>query len=419
MRVLLLNTSEKVGGAAIACRRLMEALNHHGVKAKMLVRNKQTDHLSVSEVTPRWLLSLKFVWERLVILLNNGFRYHDVFQVDIANTGTDITRTPEFREADVIHLHWVNQGYLSLRDLRAIMHSGKRIVVTLHDQWYFTGICHYSSECDRYTSQCHDCPQCHGPFLDLARRTFDTKRSIYSDARITFVGCSRWMADLARQSALTKGHQVISIPNAIPTDLFCPSDKASARQHRSLPADRRLILFNAQRITDSRKGFDYFAEACRILCQSQPQLASTLAVVVLGGDSAQASSLLPLPVYAIPYISNVSDMIDTYNSVDLFVTPSLQDNLPNTIVEAMSCGIPCVGFHVGGIPEMIDHQVNGYVATYRDADDLAQGISWTLDSSRHSSLAQAARRKAVDTYSEQSVARKYIEAYDHTRLSNL
>lgn len=112
-------------------------------------------------------------------------------------------------------------------------------------------------------------------------------------------------------------------------------------------------------------------------------------------------------------------MIDTYNSVDLFVTPSLQDNLPNTIVEAMSCGIPCVGFHVGGIPEMIDHQVNGYVATYRDADDLAQGISWTLDSSRHSSLAQAARRKAVDTYSEQSVARKYIEAYDHTRLSNL
>ena len=419
MRVLLVNTSEKVGGAAIACNRLMNALNRHGVEAKMYVRDKQTDNDAVTQLASRWTLPLKFLWERLVIFLNNGLRKRDVFQVDIANVGTDITHTEEFHNADVVHLHWGNQGFLSLSNLNDIIHSGKKVIVTLHDQWYFTGICHYSAECDKYTIQCADCHLIKGGVIDLARRVFERKRNMYRDANITFVGCSRWMADLARKSVLTKGHTVVNIPNAIDTDLFCPGIAEEQRMKRNFPLDKKLIFFNAQRITDERKGFCYFAEACNIITKCNAEFAKQIAVVVLGGDSAKAAALLPFPVFAVPYISDVQEMIDTYRAVDLFVTPSLQDNLPNTIVEAMSCGVPCVGFNVGGISEMIDHKVNGYVAEYKSADDFAKGIIWTLDDSRYSALANAARSMAVRTYSEQVVAGKYLEIYDYNSNGNI
>ena len=118
MRVLIINTSERIGGAAIAASRLMESLKNNGIKAKMLVRDKQTDQISVVRLKSNWLQVWKFMWERIVIWSANRFRRYHLFDVDIANTGTDITSLPEFRQADVIHLHWVNQGMLSLKDIR-------------------------------------------------------------------------------------------------------------------------------------------------------------------------------------------------------------------------------------------------------------------------------------------------------------
>ncbi|MCS2523371.1 glycosyltransferase [Bacteroides ovatus] len=136
MRVLIINTSERIGGAAIAASRLMESLKNNGIKAKMLVRDKQTDQISVVRLKSNWLQVWKFMWERIVIWSANRFRRYHLFDVDIANTGTDITSLPEFRQADVIHLHWINQGMLSLNDIRKILTSGKPVVWTMHDMWY-------------------------------------------------------------------------------------------------------------------------------------------------------------------------------------------------------------------------------------------------------------------------------------------
>jgi glycosyltransferase involved in cell wall biosynthesis len=374
------------------------------------VRDKQTDRLTVLPVRNGWMQPLKFVWERLCIFIANNFSRKNLFQVDIANTGTDITKLTEFQRADVIHLHWINQGFLSLSDISHIFQSGKRVVITLHDQWYFTGICHYSSNCEKYKSQCDHCPMLKGKW-DLARRVFDRKRAMYEGRNITFVGCSQWMADMASRSALTKGQKVVHIPNAINTERFCPKDKEEARLALRLPQDQQLILFGAQRITDERKGFDLLVKACTYLKQNQAQLAKNLAIVVVGGDSEKVKDALPFNVYPVKYVSSEEGMVDLYNAVDAYVTPSLQDNLPNTIVEALACGVPCVGFQVGGIPEMIDHQQNGYVADYRNAEDFANGIAWTLDPERHEELSKNAREKALKTYSEKEVARRYMEVY--------
>ena len=413
MRVLLINTSDRMGGAAIAAGRLTEALKNNGVKAKLLVRDKQTENISVVQLERSWLNIWNFVWERAVIWMANRFRRNNLFAVDIANTGADITSLPEFRQADVIHLHWVNQGMLSLKDIRRILRSGKPVVWTMHDMRPLTGICHYARECIRYQTACHECP-----FLyrcgtkDLSNRVFRKKKKLYQAAPITFVACSRWLEGLARKSALLTGQTITSIPNPINTNLFRPGNRNVARHKSNLPKDMPLILFGSVKIRDERKGIAYFIEACNLLAAGHPELKDKWGVVVFGHKSAYLENLLPFRVYALDYVSNEYDMVNIYNSVDLYTTPSLEDNIPNTIMEAMACGVPCVGFNVGGIPEMIDHLHNGYIARYRSAGDFANGIYWTLAESEYAMLSEQAVRKVAGAYSEKTVARKYTDVYN-------
>lgn len=413
MHVLIINTSERTGGAAIAANRLMEALKKNGIKARMLVRDKQTDQLTVSSIPSSWTLTVKFLWERFIIWINNRLSRKNLLMVDIANTGTDITQTFEFKQADVIHLHWVNHGYLSLHDIDLIMQSGKPVVITMHDMWYFTGICHHAGKCEKYKVQCVECPLIYGGIgKDLAQQVFLQKRKIYYNNKIVFVGCSQWMASLCRSSRLTSGQTILNIPNPIDTTTFQPADMQESRKDCHLPADKYLLLFCSRLITDPYKGFRQLADACSIIRKQYPQLAERLGVVVLGEESDKIKSLIPLDVYPVNYLSNLRDIVRLYNAVDLFVTPSLQENLPNTIMEAMACGTPCVGFHIGGIPEMIDHQQNGYVANYRDAEDFARGIDWCLSPEHYQALCTSARQKVLDNYSEERVAHRYTEVYE-------
>lgn len=413
MNVLIVNTSEKTGGAAIAANRLMEALIAHGVKAKMLVRDKQTDSLTVVGLAPSLKRKFDFVWERGVIWLHNWLSRHNLWQIDIANTGTDITSLPEFQWADVIHLHWVNQGFLSMNDIEKIVQSGKRVVWTLHDQWPYTGICHYTEDCDRYQTHCHHCPLLkHGGSKDLSYRLFARKQSIYQLInRITFVGCSEWITQLARKSALLQHNAVLHIPNTINQSVFRPSDKQAARTAHSLPLDKHLLLFSSLKVTDPRKGIRYLVEACRLLHEQHPEWGSKIGIVVVGKQTEAMKGMFPYPLYPLDYIADEHQMALLYTAVDAFVTPSLQDNLPNTIVEAMSVGTPCVGFRVGGIPEMIHHRKDGYVAEACQAQDLADGIRYVLDEANHEALSQAAARFAAHTYTPSRVARMYEEAY--------
>ena len=413
MRVLIINTSERMGGAAIAANRLMDALRNNGIQAKMLVRDKQTDSMVVIGLKKSLWRIWQFIWERVVIWKANRFKKHNLFEVDIANTGTDITSLPEFTQADVIHLHWVNQGMLSLNDIHRILLSGKPVVWTMHDMWPCTGICHHARDCEKYHQECHHCPYIYkGGKKDLSNQVFKKKKELYQTAPITFVTCSQWLKEQASKSALLTGQTVVNIPNPINTNLFKPRNRQEARIAYELPANKKLILFGAVKITDKRKGIDYFIESCNMLVQKHPELKEELGVVVMGNHSEELKPLLPFEVYSLNYISNEKEVVNIYNAVDIYVTPSLEENLPNTIMEAMACGTPCVGFQVGGIPEMIDHLHNGYVAEYKSADDLANGIYWILNEGEYADLSEAARRKVLSSYSESTIAKKYIDIYN-------
>lgn len=415
MKVLIVNTSERTGGAAIAANRLMEALNRNGVKAKMLVRDKETQGITVAALKKSWKHRLQFLWERFIIWKNNEFNKTNLFQIDIANTGTDITTYPEFAEADVIHLHWINQGFLSLNDIHKIILSGKPVVWTMHDMWPFTGICHYSGSCTRYRTHCHNCPMLRKSGKnDLSAKIFRRKQHILRTAQLTFVACSKWLEEQARTSTLLQGQTITSIPNTINANIFQRLPVASSRQRFRLPLDKKLLLFGSMKITDKRKGADYLIEACRLLTQGHPEIKDQIAVVMVGLEAQSMESLFPFPVYAIDYISDEKQMATLYAAADVFVTPSLEDNLPNTIAEAMSCGTPCIGFRTGGIPEMIDHLQNGYVAEYKNAADLAQGIYYILEEADSKAFSESALHKATSTYNENHVAMQYIHIYNQT-----
>lgn len=414
MRVLIVNTSERDGGAALAAGRLMDALNNNGVKAKMLVRDKETDNITVVGLKGGIRQRLRFLWERWCVYVHLHFKRLHLFELDLANTGTDITRLPEFKEADVINLAWINQGFLSLKDIKKIINSGKAVVWTMHDLWPATGICHVTLGCEAFKGQCHNCfylPN-GGRKNDLSTRVFNKKKKLYFNSGIHFVACSKWLGGKARQSGLLTGLQLSVIPNPIDTHVFYPKDKHSARLHSTLPDDKRIILFVSQRVTLERKGIAYFIKAVSLLVERYPEMRDNTAIAILGGHADEMSSQLALPSYPLGYVRSERQIVDVYNSADVFVMPSLDENLPNTIMESMACGVPTVGFKVGGIPEMIDHQKNGYLANFKDAEDLANGLRWVLDEADKDELKKQCVQKVMSCYSQRAVAMKYIEVYN-------
>ncbi len=397
----------------MAANRLMEALNNNGVKAKMLVRDKETDRITVAMLPHQALMQWRFLWERMVIFLCSRLSRKHLFEIDIANAGADITGLREFKEADVIHLSWINQGMLSIPGIRKILDSDKPVVWTLHDEWPATAVCHYTRGCDRFKSHCRGCRLLPGGgVIDLAARVWRRKKRVFTSRNVHFVACSRWLEGEAKQSALLAGQTITSIPNPIDTHTFRPVDAAEARSSVGLPPDKRVILFVSQRVTDGRKGMDYFLEAVNMLAASSPEVSRDTVVAILGGHAEEVADKLALKAYPLGYVSDEKRIVNVYNSADVFVLPSLEDNLPNTIMEAMACGVPCVGFKVGGIPEMIDHRKNGYVAALRSASDLCDGLRWVLCEADRDALRRDALRKVATCYSQNRVAMRYIEVYN-------
>ncbi len=273
MKVLFVNTSDNIGGAAVATNRLVKALRRQGVDATMLVRDKATGWPEVSttkspNAVGQWGIGSRglgsrwaFLFERLSVLLHLGMKREHLWEIDMADFGEEILSLKEFREADIIHLAWINQGMLSLDAIRRIVDTGKPIVWTMHDLWPVSGICHYSRGCERFIDGCGKCQFVNNTTKkdnttrrDFSKRVWLRKKAIYKKSDIHFVACSQWLEGQARQSGLTAGLSVQAIPNTINTNVFKPHDKAEARKALGLPQDKKVILFVSQKLTDARKG---------------------------------------------------------------------------------------------------------------------------------------------------------------------
>lgn len=352
----------------------------------------------------------RFVWERLCFLPFEASKQLR-FAFSLANTGEDISKVSQIKEADIIHLHWFNQGYLSLTDLQKLFNLGKPLVWTMHDMWAFTGGCHYAGDCPNYKKKCGNCYYLKKPHqTDLSYRLHTKKEKLYKNIPLVLVGCSEWMAEKARESSLFKDFRIESIPNPIDTDLFSKKDKKHAREVLDLPIDKKIILFGAANILDRRKGIDYLLKSIDFFVKKYPYLAANIHCVVFG--KAKSPIFPAIQSTHFSYINSSEQLVNLYSASDVFILPSVEDNLPNTVMESLACSVPVIAFKTGGLPEMVDHLKNGYLAPLYDVSNMAEGIKHILFDADHTLLQANARIKVLENYHPDIIAKKFINLYN-------
>lgn len=402
LKIVLLSYHNQNGGAGIACGRLQVALQKAGHEVHWIVQEKSGNDQSIS-LTNTWLKKIlswmDFIFERLYFFPNEkdkSIRF--LFNPGIF--GHDISQNAYIKQADIIHMHWINFGFLSIQNIKQLLALGKPVVWTLHDMWAFTGGCHHSGTCDHYTIACGNCHFLNTPKAsDVSYDLWSKKMHAFDHKNLHIITCSAWLKNRAAHSSILKHRSITAIPNAINTTDFKPN--ASAKEIAGLDPLKTYILFVAMRINAPKKGFEYLKKALEIYAKSNPS-----AEVLIVGNANEIPNLA-LKSHHVGHIAHPQDMIKYYQAADVFITPSLEENLPNTIMEALACGTPCVGFQVGGIPEMIDHKINGFIADFQDADQLAEGIAWCVQAKPR----DAARSKALGMYDEAIIAAQHVKLY--------
>lgn len=417
MKVVSINTSAQTGGAAIAAYRIAEALNQNSdIEVTLLVQQGNSSSITVTTTHTLWkryLNFFRFAYERLLFFLRESSPQVR-FLFSMANTGEDISRHPLVLQADIIHLHWVNGGFLSLKDIENLIRLNKPVVWTLHDMWPFTGGCHHSGNCNNYQQQCGNCMFLKKPYPhDLSYRIWRRKQAFLSHAdNLVIITCSRWMYECASKSSLFRDKPIYTIPNPIETRVFTVLNKQECKEKLGLNPSKKYILFAAHNVNNYFKGFTYFVEAVRILTRDYPRVNDSLEIIIAGKvKDASVFTSLALPYHLLGTVLP-DDMPAVYNAADLYATSSLQENLPNTIMEAMACGVPVVAFAVGGIPDMVEHKYNGWLAHFQSAPSLAEGIRWCLFDADYTRLSAQAREKVVREYDLPVVAEKYRQVFE-------
>lgn len=414
MKVVILSSSDSSGGAAIASYRLHQALLKSGIDSNMLVRHKRKTDNTIQAINQYNYYTDKEVHPRFAIEKMLFVPYEkskkERFTFSTNQFGFEVSKHPLVQNADIIHLHWINNSYISLSGLTKLLSLNKPVVWTLHDMWPFTGGCHYSGDCLNYQSKCNYCPQIKNPSAnDLSARIFEKKEAIYKNKDITAISCSKWLAEIANNSSLFKNFNITDIANPIDQTVFYPFDKLKARRELNLKEGKIYLLFAAGNIFDERKGIRYLIEALEILSLSN-DIVNNLELLVMGKADHNFEKYFSIPVNYLGQVSGNENLCRIFNAADAFLLPSQQDNLPNTIMESLACGTPVIAFKTGGIPEMVEHKTTGYLAEEKSPSSLADGINW-LVKFNNKGIQKTCIDFVTNNYSEKLISEKYIQVY--------
>jgi len=361
-----------------AAFRLHSAFLKVGIESTMfslssdIPKNKYVDHLGKKALL-RSIIDSKLQ----NLLKRETVAEYGLFSYPIL--GHDISKNEHIRNADVIYLHWVVGGFLNLNNIKKIAALNKPTIIFMHDMWYITGGCHHSFKCEKYINECHECQVFSKKrIFDLSTREFRKKKKIYAKYNnLYFVSPSKWLYNCATQSNLLKNKPIYTIPNVIDNSLFKSIDKITAKKIFNIPLEVKVLAFGATSLNSPFKGWLYLLQALGIL-RSNLKYDEVLILTFGGILSTEIIDKIPFKIKMLgPLHDDYSTML-AYNAADVFIAPSLAETFGLVILEAILCGTPAVGFKIGGIPDIINHKKNGYLANYKDASDLAEGIIYCL-----------------------------------------
>jgi glycosyltransferase involved in cell wall biosynthesis len=415
LKVVHINTYEGNGGAGRACLRLSNALLESGTASSVMVyyQFKESSKAIAFSRTPLQkaaaifnILSERYLAKGLLKGLKTPF--------SLQWFGRSISKHPALKEADVIHLHWINHGFLRPKDLAELEDLDKPIVWTFHDSNAFTGGCHVRYSCENFHKQCGCCPllKVSNP-KDISHQNWLRKKKGYTNLGFHIIAPSRWMANSIKFSSLMGVREVTVIPNTIETAVFKPYVKAEAKKLLNIPADKFVLMsgFMPSK-NDKHKGTSYLVEALADLARRPGIIKENIELLIFGNKDTADMPEFPFKTTFLGTISDDIHLAKCYSAADAFITPSLEDNLPNTVMESLACATPVVAFKTGGIPDMVSHLVNGYLAEYESAEDLATGIEWLYHEENAADIQKEARLTILSNFSEEVIAEKHIRLYE-------
>jgi len=394
--------------------RLNKALKAEGLDSELAVNflfrdNPEVQNLSNSFFS-KWFTAAGIILERITAKL---FTKDIPIPFSFPVWGKDISELKLLSSADIIHLHWINHAFLRPEDLARLSGLNKPIVWTFHDSNAFTGGCHVRYDCDHFLKECGNCPvlKYQGPD-DSSHRIWKRKEKAYSKLDLTIIAPSRWMAESVKKSSLLGSVNIVNIPNTLDTSVFKPTAKSEARVKLGLNPEKFILMsgFMPSRM-DLHKGTPYLIEAIELFIRDHQVSPDSVELVVFGNRDEKNVPEFPIHTTFLGTISNDEKLALCYSAADVFLAPSLEDNLPNTVMESLSCGTPLAAFTTGGIPDMVKHKYNGYLAEYRSSADLAAGIAWIYNYPDKAELNFNARQTVVEYFSESTVAAQHIELY--------
>ena len=419
MNIVQISTYDSTGGAAKAAYRLHRGLREMGENSLMLVKHKSssdTTILQMAEHFSRETAAMDFYCG--TVIQKNYINSH---RTDISNTffslpypGMDLERHPAIQAADIINLHWIAY-YQSPESLRKILSLGKPVVWTLHDQWPFTGGCHYSAGCLKYVNECSSCPQLSEDPFGLSAAILKDRKNVFQDTPLTLVSPSRWMAHCARESLIFRKARIETIPNSIDTGKYSPMPKDLARKNLGMDPEGIVLLFGSENMAERRKGLSELLQSLHF-CMASAQWGGVsskgkIRVLCYGNPPPELQSS-GIPIIPLGFLRDEEQLRFVYCAADIFLLPSLEDNLPNTILESLSCGTPVIAFDTGGIRDIVIDGRTGFTLPLGNHRAFGEAIAaLCINQKQRESLGQNARALMAEQFALANQARDYAALY--------
>jgi glycosyltransferase involved in cell wall biosynthesis len=408
--VLHISTADNLGGSAKSAYKLHNGLRNHGVISRMLVRYKVTDDETITPIT-------KGVLKIIDQIGRYGFDKLG-FQFLFYPSSFALLRHPWFIEADIIQLYNIH-GYYFSHLVFPIMTRRKKVVWRLSDMWPLTGHCSYSYECERWKTGCGHCPllEEYPPLtFDLTKPLWYIKKWIYAMSKIHIVPTNTWMANIVKASLLLHRFESTIIPNGIDPKIFRPIAKTSAKEVLAIPRESKVILFSAhEATTGTRKGGEYVIPTLEQVCADTKK---EIILIVLGERSESWQDGNGYQTMRLGFTKSDEMLAIVYSAADVLISPALAENFPNTVLESFACGTPAVAFDTGGVSDIVHHFETGYLAKYKDVNDLAIGIRLLLnDQVLFNKISRICRELVVTEFTSQHQTNRFIELYQSLSMN--
>ncbi len=413
MKVILLSTFEKSGGAAIASYRLFEVLQRKkGVSVTLLSGQNHYSLQSRSDLLPGFV---RFLFKRLLLLIDRSIvltllkeRRH-LFKFSLLKVGIPhFLIAPYIQEADIIHLHWTNMAFLSKKSMKHIIRS-KPVIITLHDMWYITGGCQYSLNCENHKNQCGHCPMLRHPYEnDVSRRQRILKEELFRD-NVNAVGVSRWLTNLAKYSGVFDSNNCFTIHNGINIENWSQPPTVDLRQVHNVEVSDLVMTFGADKaISDERKGYPLLLDALRQWYPSR-----SVSIFVFGAyDTSLPKPSENIRIINLGWLNSTQDMINLYSATDVLIIPSLQEAFGQVAIEAMFCRTVCIGIRGTGLEDIISHMENGYLADFPTSKNILKALNWILDNTSFlPEMANKSHKLVVERFNIEKIADQYVDLY--------